>query len=483
MPCTVVFLFFFLQKILVTNVLALNSHIGAMSVLLAAASCCKANLNGSRPHPGVRTVIAFFALIFVVGSVSCTPPTGPDGFDGAQVWRVSFKDAAGQKAFDNVKKQLSAQVFRHTKSNVDFLVGASNLNKAKELLASSKLDYKVLTDDFGKSMKAADPKMTTLEEGKYQSKQRKYKLTFKHYHGVKDIHAYMDYLAENYEAFVKVESIGQTYEKREMKLLTITNDQNAPYFWIDAAFHAREWLAPTTALYIMRELVERKANLSAALKKLNYYIIPLINLDGYEYTRTENRIWRRNRRPGPKGIKEKCFGVDLNRNFDMQWAFGGDEGSSSDPCMEDYRGTKPDSEAETQAIIKFLSSKITKLKAMVSFHTYSQLILYSYGYKTKEFPPNEKELHRVGMVAKQSIMKLTGKNYTVQGSADLYPAAGISIDWATKKGVPFVYCMELRDDGKLGFILPASEIIPTGKEGFELIKAVADAIGKPQSRL
>lgn len=60
---------------------------------------------------------------------------------------------------------------------------------------------------------------------------------------------------------------------------------------------------------------------------------------------------------------------------------------------------------------------------------------------------------------------------------------GISIDWATKKGVPFVYCMELRDDGKLGFILPASEIIPTGKEGFELIKAVADAIGKPQSRL
>lgn len=73
------------------------------------------------------------------------------------------------------------------------------------------------------------------------------------------------------------------------------------------------------------------------------------------------------------------------------------------------------------------------LQAMVSFHTYSQLIMYSYGYKTGEFPPNQKELHRVGMVAKQSIMKLTGKNYTVQGTADLYPAAGKDIlsyfDW------------------------------------------------------
>lgn len=55
---------------------------------------------------------------------------------------------------------------------------------------------------------------------------------------MKDIHGYMDYLAENYKAFVKVESIGQTYEKREMKLLTITNDQNAPYFWIDAGKYA-----------------------------------------------------------------------------------------------------------------------------------------------------------------------------------------------------------------------------------------------------
>jgi hypothetical protein len=52
--------------------------------------------------------------------------------------------------------------------------------------------------------------------------------------------------------------------------------------------------------------------------------------------------------------------------------------------------------------------------------------------------------------------------------------AGTSDDWF--KGVPqtkYSYTVELRDKGKYGFVLPASEIIPAGKDALEAIKTIS----------
>ena len=82
----------------------------------------------------------------------------------------------------------------------------------------------------------------------------------------------------------------------------------------------------------------------------------------YEYTHTTNRLWRKNR-AGSKDVLGMllplCAGVDLNRNFGYQWG-----GVSLDPrrgtsllCLETYMGTKPFSEAESNAIRRFIKSK------------------------------------------------------------------------------------------------------------------------------
>ena len=73
--------------------------------------------------------------------------------------------------------------------------------------------------------------------------------------------------------------------------------------------HAREWLSPTTALYLIRSLIQEIESRSKAGKKLSkvsWYIVPLVNPDGYEYSHTNERLWRKNRAPSPRG-EDKCF--------------------------------------------------------------------------------------------------------------------------------------------------------------------------------
>merc|ERR1712048_1046902 len=57
----------------------------------------------------------------------------------------------------------------------------------------------------------------------------------------------------------------------------------------------------------------------------------------------------------------------------------------------------------------------------------------------------------------------------------IYEASGSSADYAYGAcNILFSGGVELRDTGAHGFILPASEIVPSGEETFAAIKALAD---------
>ena len=57
--------------------------------------------------------------------------------------------------------------------------------------------------------------------------------------------------------------------------------------------------------------------------------------DGFEYTKTTNRNWRKTR----KNVTTLCFGVDANRNMGYNWLVPdetGNEGASRSPCTDTY---------------------------------------------------------------------------------------------------------------------------------------------------
>lgn len=60
-------------------------------------------------------------------------------------------------------------------------------------------------------------------------------------------------------------------------------------------------------------------------------------------------------------------------------------GASSNPCSETYRGKSANSEVEVKSIVDFVKDH-GNFKAFLSIHSYSQLLLYPYGYTTQSVP-------------------------------------------------------------------------------------------------
>ena len=71
-------------------------------------------------------------------------------------------------------------------------------------------------------------------------------------------------------------------------------------------------------------------------------------------------------------------GVDLNRNYDFKFGYD-DDGSSPMKCREDYRGEKPFSEPETQAIKNFIENH-KGIKMAANFHAYGNLWITPYNF-------------------------------------------------------------------------------------------------------
>ncbi len=114
---------------------------------------------------------------------------------------------------------------------------------------------------------------------------------FNRYYRYNEIIDYLNDLAKKYPKMVSVKTIGKSFEKRDIVAITIRSDQRSNEtkntILLDGGIHAREWIAPATALYVIYELVENYSKNIDLLKNLNWVIVPVVNPDGYEFTHTK----------------------------------------------------------------------------------------------------------------------------------------------------------------------------------------------------
>ena len=130
-----------------------------------------------------------------------------------------------------------------------------------------------------------------------------------------------------------------------------------------------------------------------------------MNPDGYLFTQTDNRLWRKTRSPNGLG----CFGTDANRNFGYQWGTGG---SSSNPCADTYMGSEAFSEIETKNLRQFLTTHKDTIKFYNNVHSYSQLVLLPWGWGYDE-PDNVDDLYRVAEAGNDALYAVHQKTYEV----------------------------------------------------------------------
>jgi len=298
------------------------------------------------------------------------------------------------------------------------------------------------------------------------------------YQSFDTIAKWLDCMAASFSHKMSLMHIGKSSEGRDLKLIRIgKKDPRKAAVFIDGGIHAREWVSPASVAYLIHRMVETEGEYDSLLDKFTVYILPVVNPDGYEYSRNHDRMWRKTRsRTGKKNLfGNECHGVDPNRNFGYHW---GGYGASDDACKETYRGPHAFSEPETLAMKNFLLSEDADFQLYLTFHSYGQYILYPWGYDkldTRDF----RELKRVGDITGAALKKLNGVNYQIGSAAKmLYPASGGSDDWAKGgAGIKFSYTVELPDTGRHGFILPARHIKAVGSQATTVVKAMLTEIG------
>ncbi|CAG7854673.1 Probable metallocarboxypeptidase A Short=MCPA; AltName: Full=Carboxypeptidase M14A; Flags: Precursor [Serendipita indica DSM 11827] len=294
---------------------------------------------------------------------------------------------------------------------------------------------------------------------------------FNAYHPYADHLTFLNDLAAAYPSNAKVVTAGTSVQGRAITGINIFGSSGSgvkPAIVWHANVHAREWITSMTVEYMAYQLLTNYANsteIKSYVDKYDFYIFPVVNPDGFVYSQTTNRMWRKNRQSPPSG--SSCYGRDINRNWDIHWSDPG--GASTNPCDETYRGLAPADAPETKWLAAFSNGKKNSTQGMkmyVDWHSYSQMFFTPYGFDCDAIPPDNTELLSLAKGFTTSLKAVYGTSYTYGGSCKtIYKTTGSSDDYAyVVTGVKYSFSAELRDTGRYGFVLPANQIYPTGIE-------------------
>ena len=287
------------------------------------------------------------------------------------------------------------------------------------------------------------------------------------YHSYAELKTELLELETLYPSLAQVHDIGDSWEKtqgiadRDILALKISDNVTVDEDEVESLFlgahHAREWISVEVPLYLGKYLLENYATNSAVQQYVDnseIWIVPMVNPDGHQYSIDVERWWRKNRRNNGGG----SYGVDLNRNYDSNW---GGPGASPDPDSDTYHGTAAFSEPETQAIRDLALAH--DFQAVLTYHSYGQLILYPWGY-TNDAAPEKNLFASLTQEMSELIQNVHGRNYVAQQSTDLYITSGTTDDWFYGELGAYCFTIELRPVGFPYFELPENELLPTVEE-------------------
>ncbi|XP_072048178.1 carboxypeptidase B-like [Amphiura filiformis] len=348
---------------------------------------------------------------------------------------------------------------------MDVMVAPRFQAELKEILDVQQVPYHVMIKDVQSLVDTQTKDVGTSNDFDYTQ-----------YHTYDEIQQWVVDFSAQYPSIVSMYKLTTSFEGRDVHGIKLTGTggtQPKKAVWWQGGIHAREWISPATVMWICKSMAEDYGvdpTVTAVMDAFDFYIIPSLNADGYEYTWSNDRLWRKTR----SKTSGFCVGTDPNRNYAYEW---GGEGASTSPCSETYRGPT----ANSENIIKGSTEFLMNLKqsghdfvSFIDFHSYSQLFLYPWSYSARASLPADSTDHGVAATKFSDGLKAVyGTEYTVGPSArTLYAASGCSVDWGyATLGAKYSYVVELRDTGRYGFLLPANQIEPSGIETYAAVKA------------
>ncbi|XP_055586732.1 zinc carboxypeptidase-like [Uranotaenia lowii] len=405
--------------------------------------------------------VAVLFLATLVWGCDSRDETAPDNrarYDHFRLVRVWLETEQQVTAMQELENRSDSYAFmghaRHPNQNLTIMVGPQKIAEMADLLDRFDIRGTVLLNNI---QDLIDREQATIKAKGTPPEQ----FDWIHYFHLDTIHKWLDLQASKYP-FLTVIPLQASYESNLIKGIKMSKKEGNTAVFVECGIHAREWISPAVCTYLLNELLTSEVpEVRDLADNFDWFFFPVVNPDGYKYTFESDRLWRKNRKP--YGL---CRGVDLNRNFASDW---NGIGASSDPCAYDFAGGAEASEPETQVLQKFLKENVgpSRIKTYFSMHSFSQLIMFPYGYTTDKVN-NYEDLKAIGESGSEAILRTHGQKYVSGAMIEtIYPSSGDSVDWVYAEcGVPVAYTFELRGPPESTnlFVLPAEEIIPTGQE-------------------
>lgn len=268
------------------------------------------------------------------------------------------------------------------------------------------------------------------------------------FHSYSEVVQELETLQAQYPNIVTITSLGRSFENRDVPMLRISGRtpgeaqaQGTPVAFYMGCHHAREHLSVEVPLKFAKHLASKYGvdpEVTRLVDSREIYIAPIVNPDGHVYDYVDGhrgRMWRKNRRPNGNGD----VGTDLNRNYGYMWGSGG---ASPDTGDETYRGPAAFSEIETQNVRNFVDSQ-PRMKTLLTFHTFSELILYPWGHTRDAIGPGGGEAADLPVFERMARDMSVWNHYTPEPSSTLYISSGDTVDWAYGTHGIFAFTFEL----------------------------------------
>jgi carboxypeptidase T len=287
------------------------------------------------------------------------------------------------------------------------------------------------------------------------------------YHNFAELTAEVDKAVADHPDLASKSSVGTSHEGRDLMAIKISDnvgtDENEPEVLFTHHQHAREHLTVEMAVYLLNILTDEYGSDTRITNMVNereIWILPDLNPDGGEYDIATGsyQSWRKNRQPNDGS---NAVGTDLNRNWAFQWGCCG--GSSGNPQSATYRGAAAESAPEVKKVADFVRGRIVdgkqQIRAAIDFHTFSELVLWPYGYTFDDTGPGLDQQDAQVFRTLGEQMAATN-DYTPQQASDLYITDGSIDDWLWGDQRIYSYTFEMYpSSGGIDGFYPPDEVI------------------------
>jgi carboxypeptidase T len=287
------------------------------------------------------------------------------------------------------------------------------------------------------------------------------------YHNYAEMTAEINKALTDHPSLVRQQVIGTSYQGRNIVALKISDnvatDENEPEVLFTHHQHAREHLTVEMALYLINELTDKygtDSRVTNLVDSREIWIVPDLNPDGGEYDISTGSYagWRKNRQPNSGSSN---IGTDLNRNWAYNWGCCG--GSSGSTSSETYRGPAAESAPEVRVVANFVRTRVVggvqQIKTNIDFHTFSELVLWPYGYTNNNTAPGmtQQEYNTFATLGQRMA---SSNGYTPEQASDLYITDGSIDDWLWGNQRIYSYTFEMYpSSGGINGFYPPDEVI------------------------